>query len=268
MNKLFLLFLMLFSTVLWGQEDPKVSTIYLNNGEVYKGNLIDYRKGEFLVIKRLNGDLDTIADNNIKRIEQFEKTQPTNQRPYKQQYNPPPPPLTKEKKKKKRKYLFRETGWYNATGFSGFGGRSGSYLKMGIGLSSTTGYMLDRRLGIGIGIGKDNYSSRQGEGLYPVFGEVRGYWYKKFNSPYYAVRAGYGFAFENEKFGITQATGGLMLNPTVGYRFGGDKTGNIYFEFGYKFQQQFIERTSTFNSDVTIINAKYHRISMSAGIIF
>ncbi|KAA3621747.1 MAG: hypothetical protein DWQ02_27170, partial [Bacteroidetes bacterium] len=105
MNKLFLLFLMLFSTVLWGQEESNVSTIYLNNGEVYKGNLVDYRKGEFLVIKRLNGDLDTIADNNIKRIEQFEKTSPSDQRPYKQQYAPPPP-VRKEKKKKKRKYLF------------------------------------------------------------------------------------------------------------------------------------------------------------------
>jgi hypothetical protein len=266
MDKLFLLLLLMFATILNAQETPKVSTIYLNNGEIYKGNMVDYRKGEFLVLKRLNGDLDTIADSQIKKIEQIEMSRRSAVVESNKRYDRTMP--KKDKAKKKRKYQFRETGWYNATGFSGFGGRSGNYLKMGIGLSTTTGYMFNRYLGVGVGIAKDNYSSRQGEGLYPVFAEVRGYLKKKFNAPYYAVRAGYGFAFENEKFGVTRAEGGVMLNPSVGYRFGGDKTGNIYFEIGYKFQKQFIERTSTFNSDVTVVDALYNRISLSAGIIF
>lgn len=266
MDKLFLLLFVFCTTIVFAQEDSNVSTIYLTNGEIYKGNLVDYRKGDYLILKRLNGDLDTIADNQIKKIEQVEMSRRSRQVQYNERYN-----RTAEKKKKaikKRKYLFRETGWYNATGFSGFGGRSGSYLKMGIGLSTTTGYMFNRTVGLGLGIGKDNYSSRQGEGLYPVFAEVRGYLKKKNNTPYYAVRAGYGFAFENEKFGITQADGGLMLNPSVGYRFGGDKTGNIYFEMGYKYQNQFIERKSGFNQDVTVVDVTYHRVSLSAGIIF
>lgn len=266
MDKLFLLLLLICASIGKAQESPKVSTIYLNNGEIYKGNLVDYRKGEYLILKRLNGDLDTIADNQIKKIEQIEMSRRSSVIESNKRYNQAA--VKNEKTRKKRKYQFRERGWYNATGFSGFGGRSDSYLKMGIGLSTTTGYMFNRNLGIGLGIAKDNYSSRQGEGLYPVFAEVRGYLKKKFNTPYYAVRAGYGFAFENEKFGITQAEGGAMLNPSVGYRFGGDKTGNIYFEMGYKFQKQFIERKSGFNQDVTIVNVTYHRISLSAGIIF
>ncbi|MCB0653654.1 MAG: hypothetical protein KDC85_20420 [Saprospiraceae bacterium] len=266
MEKLLLLCFMLMTSMLNAQSEENIATIYLNNGEVYKGNMVDYRKGEYLVLKRLNGTLDTIPDNDIQRIEQIQMDiKPVKKASVQKRV---PQVVQKPAPKKKRKYLFRETGWYNATGFSGFGGRSGSYLKMGIGISTTTGYMFNRMVGIGLGIGKDNYSSRQGEGLFPVYGEVRGYLKKKSNTPFYAIKAGYGMAFANEKFGITQAEGGLMLNPSVGYRFGGDKTGNIYFEMGYKFQKQFIEKTSTFNSDITVVDAIYNRISLSAGIIF
>lgn len=135
-------------------------------------------------------------------------------------------------------------------------------------MSTVGGFQLTRNFGVGLGIGKDNYSSRQGEGLYPVFLETRGYLVKNNNAPFYVMRIGYGIAFTSEKFGITQAEGGLMVNPAFGYRLGGDKTGNIFFEIGYKYQEQFIERKSTFNSDVTVIDVKYHRLSISAGIIF
>ena len=51
MNKLFLLFLMLFSTVLWGQEDSKVSTISRKRDRfVLIVNMVDQSLAEDLLL--------------------------------------------------------------------------------------------------------------------------------------------------------------------------------------------------------------------------
>jgi hypothetical protein len=268
MGKIFLLCFVFLTTVGNAQTEKNVSTIYMNNGEVYKGKMVDYLKGEYLILERLNGTIDTIPDSDISRIEQLQGKNSRSTASNKPQKEPKVNTRNKPKPKKKKTYRFREKGWYNVTGFAGYGGKSNSFIKMGIGISTVTGYLFNRNFGLGVGLGKDNYSSRQGEGLFPVFMEVRGYFSKDSNSPFYAVKVGYGVAFENENQGITQAIGGVMLNPEVGYRLGGDKTGNIFFALGFKLQKQFIERTSTFNSDITVVDAVYKRISISTGIIF
>ena len=240
------------------QTDDTPTVVYLKSGEIYKGKMLEYRRGEYIVLKLKSGTVDTIPDSEISRLVQME----SGIGDFEMQ------PVKAKKPKAKKVYRFKEKGWYNVTGFSGYAGAGSESLKMGIGLSSIGGYLFIKEFGLGLGIGKDNYSSRQGEGLYPVFIEVRGYLTKKYVAPYYSVKAGYAFAFTSEKFGITKAEGGLLLSPSIGLRLGGDRTGNIFFELGYKFQKQFIERTADFSTDATIIDAFYRRIVFSTGIIF
>ena len=91
-------------------------------------------------------------------------------------------------------------------------------------------------LAVGAGVGIDNYRLEQGNNLMPVFLELRTFLLRQNLSPYFSLRVGHSFAFEDKSIGQTEAKGDYFINPAIGYRLG---TGFPYIDIfcGVKFQK-------------------------------
>ncbi|MCB0570326.1 MAG: hypothetical protein KDC66_11205, partial [Phaeodactylibacter sp.] len=122
--------------------------------------------------------------------------------------------------------------------------------------------------GLGIGLGIDTYSFDDGQSIYPLFVEARGYFLPKPVTPYYTFDAGYGFAFPNREEQITGAEGGLLFRGALGLRLGADSDTNVAIGVGYQYQKARLERQDFQGAELEIRELAYNRIVMRVGLIF
>jgi hypothetical protein len=141
-------------------------------------------------------------------------------------------------------------------------------IEAGLSLTHSIGYRFNQFLGVGAGVGIENFELGWGKRVIPVFLEGRGYLSKKKISPYYAIRAGWGFALKYDDFNITEAKGGYMLNPEIGYRFGANPHLNFTLGMGVRFQRVSYTTEWEWNRNIQIDKITYQRIEIKAGILF
>jgi hypothetical protein len=244
-----------------------VDRVYLKNGSVFQGKILEYAYGKELKLELTNGDVITFTGEEIERVKQEVQTAET-ALPVNEESLNVEEGYTEKGKRKERPYQFKETGIYNVTYFANLNGRDDDGVLIGFGAHHVLGYQFNRWVGLGLGLGIDTYSFGDGETLYPVYAEVRGYLLKKRLSPYYSFGAGYGFAFANESEGITEATGGYMLHPAVGYRLGASEGANVVIDLGYRFQQAEFISVSDFNDSKQVREQLYKRLTLRLGLIF
>jgi hypothetical protein len=161
----------------------------------------------------------------------------------------------------------RGVGFYNTTLVSFAAGSSQSnFLRMGGGISNISGYYLSPSMGIGLGVGFDDYAG-SGETIFPVFGDVRCFFplKNKKGNYYLSLAGGYGFAFERKIFNITDARGGYMLHPAVGYRALTAEGMDVVFDIGVKFQKARFTRTPSISYE-EIQDVLYRRFVIRAGL--
>ncbi len=229
-----------------------VDVVYLKTGEKYTGQIVSYEQGVKVVLRQSDGQEVEIPDAGIRKIVQgvalddegAEERQGDDKKPVKA----------------------KNKGLYNTTFLSfamGSGGRNN--LQLGAGFNNVTGYQF-KAFGAGIGFGVDNYA-RRGETLIPVFAELRGFIpsKNKQGNYYLAATGGYGFAFKRENFGITEAEGGYMLHPSIGYRVASAEGLDVNVDIGIKFQKAKFTR-SLFNGDVEIRDILYRRFVVRVGL--
>jgi len=244
-----------------GAKEELTDVVYLKDGSVLKGLIVNYEQGATLIFKLQNGEEIVIIDTEIARIVQDVRE------PKSDSYDE----LMNGKVKAKPKeqvYEFRERGFYNAMMLGSLNTRAGNEFKMGVSFHNVSGFQFSRWLGIGLGVGIETYGTDDDEVIYPVFAEFRGYFNKKIKAPYYTLGAGYGFMATNEKEFITEARGGWMLHPAIGLRFSGKKRNNLTADIGYKFQKAYFRRDFTFNGDIEIRDVLYQRLIIRVGLLF
>jgi hypothetical protein len=131
-----------------------------------------------------------------------------------------------------RSYEFKENGVYHvSTGVFSAGPGAG------LGITHAVGYRFSRLLGIGAGTGIETYEVGSGNQFIPLFAEARGFFLAENISPYYALRAGYGFGLKNPDTNVTKSSGGAAFSAELGYRFGGSKGVNFFTGVGVHFQK-------------------------------
>jgi hypothetical protein len=227
------------------------TSVYLVNGEVVEGTLVEYLQGSRLIIEQKNGKSTIIDVVDIKRIVQEEYAE-------KQQKKPGI---------KARAYSFREKGIYNITYFSSLNGEQEGRFNTGLGISNILGYQLSRSFGIGLGTGITTYSLENGETIIPLFVETRGYLKREKIAPYYSFSLGYGFPTKNGKANIIDVEGGLLGEACLGLRLGAEKNSNVLIDLGYHTQRATYIRTVQFEElEETTIN--FNRIVARVGLIF
>ncbi len=248
--------LLLFCTGLFAQELQRLDYLYLEDGSLLKGKVIEYNRGEKIIFEMSNGEQVEFLDEQISKVVQG-VTGPVIERD-----------KSGEVKRSPKPYEFEERGWYNVTYFTSYGGKTSEEVFIGIGLLNVTGYQFKRMFGVGLGTGIDIYSLEGGETIYPLFAEARGYFLKKNVSPYYAVSAGYGFAFKDKNQELAKARGGFLFHPCIGLRLGGVQSTNMVVDFGYKFQKAYFERRFVSNGDIEERDILYKRFTIRFGLIF
>lgn len=240
---------------------PLTETVYLIDGQIIEGKIISYRKGERLRMYDLAGKEFTFEDTEIQRIVQ--DVDRTTLKKYLRQRRRMLRPFN---------YAFRERGPYYEVSLSTF--TSDTEIdepdQTAVGVHFVTGKQWNRSFGTGIGIGLDGYDSfGSGTTLLPLYIQARGYFQKKWQSPFYSLNGGYAFAVggDTEAYQI-EAEGGWMIHPAVGWRFGASARSNFTIDLGVKYQKAYIERISNFNGDLEIRDILYRRLTLRFGLVF
>lgn len=252
MKKILIIVLSLFLCLsVHAQERQHYDVIYLKNGSEFRGELLEYDTDQ-VTIKALGGKKLTFQQSQIKKIVQE--------------------PFNNTIEKPRKPYQFKEVGIYKAL-FGSF--TSGTFawdsdFASGFGFKGVVGYQINRWFGAGIGAGIENYYLNEGETVYPVFAEVRGYLTNKNVAPYYSVSGGYSFTIVNEEAGISDASGGYLFHPALGIRFGGAPNVNATLDVGVQIQKAtFIREITSWRGSETLENRMtYQRLSIRLGLLF
>jgi hypothetical protein len=217
--------------------------VYLKNGSVIHGMIIEQVPNESLTIKT--------ADRNIFvfKIEEIEKITKEEVMPLKPEYVPVPENqgiIIPEKIVVPEKNYGK--GYVNILEFT-FGremlqnhsnqamtGSVGSFSQFSIGIQDINGYRFNSHFSAGIGFGFHLYP---GLVYMPLFADFRFHIQKKGISPYLGFAIGYTFT-QMEILGFESSKdyyGGMMVNPAFGVKFPIKRRFAFIMSFGYRYQE-------------------------------
>lgn len=237
-----------------------VDEVHLNNGEVVKGKITDIERGKFVEIE---------VDGNVLRYEQEDVRRVLNAVPVK---------VEEEQmvivEKKPKVVIDPATlivkGIYSTTYLSfSYGQNQLGDFSIGPGVHTIFGKQWNSKVGLGLGLGIDNYRASRGETVYPIYADYRFYPFKKNRGYYLNAGAGYGFAFTNKSKGITKANGGFYGAPAIGFRSASKDGVSLNMELGFKYQHAYFEEVSArTDNDIEMRTNNYQRITFRLGLMF
>ena len=247
MKNLVLLLFTICSFSLLGQDIAEQDMVYMKDGSVFVGKLKAY---EDEIVKFQTGDvLATISKKKIKKIV-FKGQSLTK--------------LAEAKKVDDTNYARR--GFYNIS-YASLNSGSDAFIGevvTGVGIGNITGKQINQYLGLGLGVAYNSMYVGAGENLVPIFIDVRGYFREKKVSPFYNLGIGYNFVFENEEKQITDAKGGIMIRPAVGFKIGSAENSFII-DLGYNFSKA--EFTRDFGWETRVNTMTYRRFELRIGLL-
>ena len=248
------LFLLILITKINAQTEGFADYVLLKNGSKIYGKVIQYAPNDTLDFQLENGNQrnmrcppDMIQKVVMARPKSAQGTEPVIEKAYE----------------------FREHGFYASAAYAMSFGRNkdaGGAL-IGVGLQASAGHLFRRQLGVGGGIGYDSYYLKDGNAnILSTFGEIRGYLSKRSRAEFFTLAAGYGQPMKTNNQAITKRSGGFLIQPTIGLRFGASARYNFFAEIGARFQHVHYEY-----SDQWIDNkykVTYQRWILRGGILF
>ncbi len=197
--------------------EPIPVKVVLKGGSVIFGQLISYEP-EVGILVRYNGSDVFIKEDTYKKFVTFASTK---QRNY-------------SRLATKKMYFRTNIGLLSNT--------NGTGSTMNI----SALYQFNSYFSAGLGVGIDNYYFNEPHNIFPVFAEFKTNLVDKNSSPYVSLKTGYSFNRPHKDSGQVVARGGLLINPTFGYRFGSN---GIMFDLyaGYRFQQAYYEKLTSWS---------------------
>jgi hypothetical protein len=221
---------------------------YTNGGQVY-GKIVYYVPTDTLVFQLANGQTLRCAPSIVKKVVMAKpKTTAT---------------------KAEKPYAFRERGRYVSAAYAMSFGRNknGSGTHTGVGIQASAGYLFNRKIGIGGGLAYDSYYLKDGNAnVLAGFCEARGYFSKRPVAEFFTLAIGYGQPMKTDNFAITNRSGGVFAQPTIGLRFGASARYNFFAELGVRFQQVHYEYTDEWVNNKYAVT--YQRWVLRGGILF
>lgn len=211
------------------QTPPCREQLFLHNGSRFEGQLEELRANGDTVVFRLHTGLALVLpQNQVRRIVQ----------------------QCKDAKAARRVYDFKEHGLYHHTRAQILLGQA--YIgenSQGYSLLHSSGWMISRHLGVGLGFGAEFFDPKRSDAAtYPVFAEVRSYLLPRRISPYVNVGAGWAFTGRDsgERWGyIDNWNGGWMVQTELGYRVGN----HFSVHLGLRLQRKYREWTSVWGPE-------------------
>ncbi len=254
MKNIILITLYLLTTLSLFAQSKKTThydVVYLKDGSEFRGELIEYQPS-YIKIKALGGKEIIFDRAEVEKLIQE--------------------PIPNPPKGIKKPYAFKEQGLYQAVVASFLPGTAAwnDDFAKGYGIRGVVGKQWNRWIGTGIGLGIENYYPTQGETVYPLFLELRGYLTAQNVAPYYTLAGGYSFTIKNEEAGISDAKGGYLVHPAIGLRFGGSEKTNFTLDAGVQFQKATFTRGGNTwrGAETQEYKMFYKRLAIRLGMLF
>lgn len=234
-----LIFILLsFSYNADAQKKITEDVVYLKNGSIIRGKITENKPGEFIRIKTVD------RSEWVFRHDEIEKT-------------------GTEELTIQQDFFTNDKGIYCVI-YSGMVLRNGrNFNSINITNNVAAGYKFHRLIGVGGSAGIDLIEDII---FFPVALEIRGNFFNKAVTPYYAAQAGYSFPANLSDFNQNELSGGMVFNPSLGLQFSLSKDVAILLDAGIKIQKYHIYRQTwggEINQDITL-----RRLTMRMGFIF
>ena len=238
---LYLLFLAIITLPAFNQQKTvEEDVVYLVNGNIIRGKIIEYKSGEYVKIKSYGGNVWVFKEGEIDKIVKEKVVQESD--------------LIQIKKEK---------GYYNYTGIGILAGSRYSNLSAPFSIQTVNGYQSKGSLYFGGGIGVEFFE----EISMPVFADLR---YRLLNnefSPYLFAQGGYSLPLENN-WEYRKAKGGPMASIGIGVLFPLNFRTTLSFNLSYRFQQLVYIDTDSWTRYETKNYTHYNRLDIRLGFLF
>ncbi|MDX2245320.1 MAG: hypothetical protein SF052_00985 [Bacteroidia bacterium] len=204
------------------QRIDEEDVIYLKNGSIIRGQILEQVIGDYVKIELVGGTIFSYTTEEIEKI---------TREPAKYSY------IKLKYRNDFRPVIFREKGIYNILSF-GLGFSEGRWGPEAVPtLQYRMGYRFHHLLNVGAGTGLDPYN----RGLItPFFLDIHGELEKKRIAPHYFANVGYGVG-SSSTWGTLVFDGGLMGHAGAGLKLSTRSRNEWYFTVGYKFQHSYQE---------------------------
>jgi len=222
------------------QKTVEEDVIYLVNGNIIRGKIIEYKSGEYVKIKSYDRNVWVFKEDEIDKIVKEKVVQESD--------------LVQVKKEK---------GYYNYTGIGILAGSRYSNLSAPFTIQTVNGYQSKGSLYFGGGIGVEFFD----EISIPVFADLR---YRLLNSefsPYLFAQGGYSLPLENN-WEYRKAKGGPMASIGIGVMFPLNFRTALSFSLSYRYQQLLYVETDSWSGYETKIYEQYNRLGIRFGFLF
>jgi hypothetical protein len=252
----FLISLYLFSIILFvpqfsHAQEKLQDVIYLNNGSILHGEIIEIKINETITIITNCGDKWVVNQNEILRIEKE--------------------PLSKEIRKDSNDYIHcKPKGYYSNINVGFMLSGEMESLFPSLSLMFLNGYRFDWGLALGAGVGIDLID----ETYMPLVGDIRYSFKDSKLSHFVFFQGGYAMPlgspdpydfnyYESEP----ESKGGYIINPGIGLKLNLNDKNAFSFAIGYKYMQvkhEYIENSGQKINRTT----EYNRITLGIGFHF
>ena len=236
MNYLFFLgaILLLFPVILLAQAETE-DVVYLKNGGVLRGEIIEMHENGYLKIEVTGRNIFVVMMDEVENISSAKISDQSHS---------------------------KEPGYMNRTGFEVLHSSASSTLRF----TMVNGYRFNSHFSAGIGFGITPYNDPLT--LVPVFLDIKMRFLKANSSPYLFLKTGYNFSVHHDDdVELQEHKGGLLINPGVGLHFIRSSGVGFYFQAGYNIDNSYYEFEGwwpqTVENDIS-----FRRLSVGMGLSF
>jgi hypothetical protein len=214
-----LLLSLLLAICTYSQTVQYEDVVYLKNGSVIRGMIIEQIPNQTLKIKTADRNIFVFEFAEIEKITKEEIPQEVLQ----QDLEPEAP---------EEEYFVKEHGFESSIDM--FLGMELEWTGPVIGMHVTAGYRIIPQLFLGVGTGMELYTNGN---MLPIFFNVRTDFVKARVTPFFSANIGYAFGWVNNAEGGDW--GGIFIEPGIGFRFNISKSFGLNLSSSYKFQKAY-----------------------------
>lgn len=252
---LFLLFGFFFLSLHAQESTPTEDVIFLKNGSVIRGKLLEYQLDGNTRIETVGRNVLVFPSSEVSHLSVE--------------------PLAPPKATQSQNTRFKDRGYYNLTQIGLLLRNPGAdaYSQentQAANLQMVNGYRFHRLLYAGVGVGLSFF--QRGYSL-PVFGELRGDILHAEVTPHYYVNAGYSFPLYNGETiyweeANAKVKGGVLVDAGVGVKI--HTTGAVAWLLtaGYRMQRSENEYTDPWSETRITETYTHRRLSVQLGMLF
>lgn len=236
-------FLCIFFLVELTAQKQEVDAVYLKNGEIYRGSLVNQPDGNCIMLQTLCWNTMIIDAGDVDHI-------------------------GREMVNAKSKHLHvPSSGYFNRTDMGLLIGSGNNEKNAIFSTQMVNGYKIHSKLYPGLGIGIEFYE----QAVVPLFADMSYHFGRNVLSPFIRGSIGYSVPVEDppEAWGVSmKSNGGYMYAAGLGTFIRLNGHNSLSISLIYRFQSLRSEITQDWSDEVLNLNKQYNRIAFRIGFVF